>query len=131
MLLLDYSVCIALIGKPSQSLSQKMLAQDTQNLGAPSIVKAELLLVARLSRRPIENTRLVEAFLKPLIVLPFDDPSAEEYAVLCAEPSIRNADFSSTDLLTIATALALRATLVTLKPSVFVREPRLKLESWA
>ena len=131
MLLLDYSICIALIGKPSKSLSEKMLAQDTQNLYVPSIVKAELLLAARLSRRPIENTRLIEAFLKPLMVLPFDDPSAEEYAVLCAEPSIRSADFSSVDLLTIASALALRATLVTLKPNEFAREPRLKLESWA
>ena len=131
MLLLDYSVCIALIGKPSLDLSSKMLAQNTQDLNVPSIVKAELLLAARLSRRPIENTRLIEAFLKPLIVVPFDDSSAEEYAVLCAEPAVRSAEFSSTDLLTMATALAVRATLVTLKPSVFSRETRLKIESWA
>jgi tRNA(fMet)-specific endonuclease VapC len=130
MLLLDYSLCIALIGKPSQALSDKMLAQDTQDLAVPSIVKAELLLAARLSRRPIENTRLVEAFLKPLTVLPFDDPCAEEYAVLCAESYVRSGDFSSVDLLTLATALALRATLVTLKPSVFSRETRLRLEVW-
>jgi tRNA(fMet)-specific endonuclease VapC len=130
MLLLDYSVCIALIGKPSQELSDKMLAQNTQDLFVPSIVKAELLLAARLSRRPIENTRLIEAFLRPIVVLPFDDSSAEEYAVLCAEPYVRSGDFSSVDLLTMATALALRATLVTLKPNVFSRETRLKLETW-
>jgi tRNA(fMet)-specific endonuclease VapC len=122
---LDTSICLALLG--GQAPAEALLALNPQDLGVPSVVRAELLLTARVSQRPIENTRLVEAFLRPLVSLPFDEPCAEEYALLRAD--FPQTSLGPTDLATVATALGHRLRLLTANPGAFASIVRLKVES--
>lgn len=126
--LLDYSLCLALVGDPRPEIGRRFLSYSAQELAIPSLVKGELLLTARISQRPIENTRLVEAFMAPLVSLPFDDACAEEYALIRADLD-QTVALGANDLITAATALAYRRVLLTSKPD-FSLIPRLKLESW-
>lgn len=128
--LLDYSVCLALVGGTKPEMARRFLSCSAQELAIPSMVKAELLLTARISQRPIENTRLVEAFMAPLVSLPFDDACAEEYALIRADLDKNAAMLGASDLITAATALTHRRILITADSAAFSLIPRLKLEPW-
>lgn len=124
MHVLDYETCVALL-TANPNLAERFMEHAAPEIGVPSVVRSELLLAARVSQRPIENTRLVEHFLEPLVSLPFDEPCAEEYALLRADTP--HASLGATDLITLATALANGLSILTVNPRAFAHLPRVKL----
>ena len=126
---LDYGTCAALL-RGAPDLERRFLGCGAQELSVPSVVRGELLLAARRSARPRDNARLVEAFLEPLATLPFDEACAEEYASLREDLALRADALGSHDVLTAATALGHRATLVTVRPETYRALARLRLEPW-
>jgi tRNA(fMet)-specific endonuclease VapC len=139
---LDFESCMALL-RADSGLAERFMDRAAPEIAVPSVVRSELLLAARLSQRPIENTRLIESFLEPLVSLPFDEPCAEEYALLRADlPEVRHANglenaagqhigpntgLGATDLITAATAFANQLSILTVNPRAFAHLPRLKL----
>jgi tRNA(fMet)-specific endonuclease VapC len=128
MHVLDFESCMALLTANS-GLAARFMDHAAPEIAVPSVVRSELLLAARLSQRPIENTRLIEAFLEPLVSLPFDEPCAEEYALLRADLPANGpgTDLGATDLITAATALANQLSILTVNPRAFAHLSRLKL----
>jgi tRNA(fMet)-specific endonuclease VapC len=128
MHVLDFESCMALLTNTS-GLAAPFMDHAAPEIAVPSVVRSELLLAARLSQRPIENTRLIEAFLEPLVSLPFDEPCAEEYALLRADLPANGSesDLGATDLITAATALANQLSILTINPRAFAHLSRLKL----
>lgn len=128
---LDYSICIQLLAGDSPGLQERFLLQSARDYGVPAVVRAELLLAARRSNRSKDNARLVENFLAPLIALPFDNASAEEYAAVCIEPGFDPNSLPQTDLMTASIAIANRLTLITSEGySSFAQIPNLKVDWW-
>ncbi|MDX2008446.1 MAG: type II toxin-antitoxin system VapC family toxin [Meiothermus sp.] len=128
---LDYSICIQLLAGDSPGLQERFLLQNARDYGVPAVVRAELLSAARRSNRAKDNQRVVENFLAPLVALPFDDASAEEYAALWNESGFDPRSLPLTDLMTAAVALAHRLTLVTSEGySSFAQVPNLRVDWW-
>ena len=150
MHVLDFESCMALL-TTNTALAARFMDHAAPEIAVPSVVRSELLLAARLSQRPIENTRLIESFLEPLVSLPFDEPCAEEYALLRADLSsnlssnlsgnpvgngpgtdfrssnLGTSNLGTTDLITAATALANQLSILTVNPRAFAHLSRLKL----
>jgi len=81
------------------------------------------------SRHPAKYAKDVQAFLAPLLVLPFDGEAARELARL--RMSLKHAPLGDRDLAIASVALAHRLTLVTHNQVAFTRVPCLKTVDWA
>ncbi len=74
---------------------------------------------------------IVDRFLKPFHVVPFDEAAAHRYATLRAELEVAGTPIRPNDLIIAATALHVGATLVTHNTREFARVCGLELEDWA
>lgn len=94
------------------------------------VTVAELWFGARKSKRSAATRREVDAFLKPLEVLPFDHAAAGSYAQLrlALERSLRL--IGERDLLIASIGLARRLVIVTHDVSEFGRVPGLEISDW-
>ena len=130
MYILDSCVCIDFMrGKLPLGL-ELMRASDPRLFGVPAIVQAELLVGAHKSSDPQKTKRIVESFLAPFAILPFDSTCAGHYGRIRAQLEKQGMKIGRNDLLIAATALAHGATLVTENVREFARVPGLEVESW-
>ena len=130
MFLLDSNVCIAALNQSSASLIQRLREQPATAIRLCSITKAELLYGARHSARVAENLRVLERFFAPFVCLPFDDPCAEQCALVREELARRGEQIGPNDLLIAAVARAHELTLVTHNLGEFSRVAGLRLADW-
>ena len=89
------------------------------------------MLGAEKSARVEENRLLVERFLLPFEIVPFDSSAAREYATIRAQLESKGQLIGPNDMLIAATARSRNAILVTRNTREFKRVPGLKLEEWA
>ena len=95
-----------------------------------SIVKAELLYGARKSQRREKNENRLEVFFFNIPSLPFDNESAEQYAMLRNMLEKAGIVIGANDLLIAAVAQQHGLTIVTRNQREFGMIPTLKTEIW-
>ena len=124
--LLDACVCVDFM-RGRLPLGYDVLRQsDPRLFGVPAVVAAEL----RLGAETKKNRLMVESFLMPFEIVPFDSSCAIEYARIRADLESKGAPIGPNDYLIAATARAHGAVLITNNDSEFKRVEGLTLESW-
>lgn len=134
MYCLDTNICIEFLHGRLPYAYHLMRQSDHRLFKLPSPVVAELLLGMRKREQAGENVEkqrwLLDEFLLPFEVLPFDGKCAETYAQVRAAMEAKGTLIGPNDLIIAATALANNAVLVTNNVREFKRVPGLSLESW-
>lgn len=127
--LLDSNVCIACLRRKPWAL--KVLESVPQaSVAVSSLTVGELVLGTHLSEDPERELAKVEAFLRPIQVLPFGRDEAYQWAGLDAQLRRQGNRIEAEDAMIAATALALGMTLVTGNTKHFDRVKGLKVVDW-
>ncbi len=130
MYLLDSCICIDFMRGKLPTGYEVMRNSDPQLFGIPTIVEAELRTGVLKSKKPRTNRLLLESFLAPFHIIPFDSRCAIEYARIRASLEAAGQKIGPNDTLIAATAIAHGAVLVTNNTREFERIEGLDLESW-
>ena len=99
-----------------------------EDVAVSAMNEAELRYGALNSLHPDKRTKDVEAFLEPIVVLPFDAEAAKEHARL--RMALRKMPVGERDLVIASVALARRLTIVTHNQREFSRIPGLETIDW-
>lgn len=110
-------------------MGARLLEHRPSELCLSSITVAELRYGAD-RRRSRRLHRLIDDFLAPLAVAPFDVTAADRFGVVAAGLARRGTPIGGFDALIAAHALALSLTLVTRNAKHFGRVEGLKSVSW-
>ena len=129
-LFLDTDICVFAIRGKYPEIRERITASPPERIKIPSIVKAELLTGASRSHQPTKAHSVVEYFLSPFEIVPFDDASSVIYSQIRHDLEKKGHPIGPNDLLVAATTLAHRGTLVTHNTKEFSRIPDLKLLDW-
>ena len=108
----------------------RLLGHQPSELCISAITLAELNFGAE-AKRFQRIRRPIRRFVKDVAVVPFDEASAERFAVVAAALSTRGQPIGLYDTLVAAQALALGVTIVTNNTRHFSRVPGLPVENWA
>ena len=127
---LDTNTCIAFLRGRPESVRDRLQAVRADEVAVPAMVEAELLFGAVRCREAGTELAKVRAFLAPFRVEPFGSDAAEAYAIIRADLERKGQVIGPNDLVTAATVLAARGTLVTRNTREFARVPGLALEDW-
>lgn len=130
MYFLDSNICIDFMRGRLPLGYDLMRRSDPGIFKIPAIVEGELRLGAYKSAQPAKNQWLVEEFLLPFEVIPFDSQCARAYAKIRGELERQGNVIGPNDMLIAATAVANQAVLITNNVDEFKRVPGLSLESW-
>jgi len=130
MIFLDTNICIyALNNKYPQIVKQlKLLAPE--DIKIPSLVKAELLLAAEKSNCPAKTLAVIDQFLFPFEIVPFDDDATVVYAKIRSDLEKKGQTIGPNDMIIAATVLNHKGTLVTHNVKEFARVKQLKIKDW-
>lgn len=131
MYLLDSDVCIEFLRGKLPKAYELMRMSDPSLFGIPAVVEAELRTGVCKSERQKENLLLLERFLAPFSIVPFDSKCAVAYGRIQSELEAKGLRIGPNDLLIAATAVANGDVLVTSNTSKFSWVPNLELEDWA
>ena len=131
MLALDTNT-VSYFFRGDPQVTTRLAALSPVDLAVPAVVIYELRF--GLARLPAaareERLKALEAFLRPLAVLPFDGVAAAAAARLRARLEVMGAPIGPHDVLIAASALVQGATLVTRNVREFSRVEGLQVESW-
>lgn len=130
MYTLDSCICIDFLRGRLPGALRIMRQSDPRLFAIPAIVEAELHVGAEKSRDPQRSRRIVDEFLLPFRILPFDSTCARIYGNARAHLEKQGLVIGGNDLLIAATCLAHGATLVTHNVREFKRVPGLPIEDW-
>ena len=130
MYLLDSCVCIDLMRGNLPLAYDLMRKSDPKQFGIPAVVVAELEYGVERSSAPAKNRLIMERFLAPFTIVPFDETCSAAYGSIRAKLAASGKTIGPNDLLIAATAVARQATLVSSNMKEFKRVPGLRLESW-
>lgn len=128
---LDTNICIYLINQRPSSIVEKLMQFSPQELGISAIVVSELQYGVAKSSQSERNRQLLDAFLRPFQIVPYDAAAAEAYGLIRADLEKKGQPIGREDLLIAAHALAADLTLVTNNEAEFKRVPNLRVENWA
>jgi tRNA(fMet)-specific endonuclease VapC len=127
-LLLDTSVCIALIRGDAPELAAALPRHRGGPIVVSAITLAELRVgEARRASRASESS--VDDLLAPFVVAPFDDAAADTYGRVRIALERKGTPIGPLDTLIAAHAVALGATVVTANVREFRRVPNLQVTS--
>ncbi len=127
---LDTDICIFALKGQFPSIRKHMAAHPPHGIKVPSVVKAELLLGVHKSANPRQAHTIVEFFLAPLEIIPFDDSCAVVYAKIRHDLEKKGRLIGPNDLIIAATTLAHQGSLITHNTKEFSRVSGLKLQDW-
>lgn len=128
---LDTNTCIDAMKGTWPKMAERFRQHVPEDIGIPAMVRAELLLGALKSRNSVRTSELVEAFLAPLALLPFDHAATGHYADIRHQLETIGKPIGPNDLVIAATARSRNLTLVTHNLSEFTRVQGLATEDWA
>lgn len=128
---LDTNICIYIINKRPPAIIEKLMQFSPQEIGVSAIVVSELQYGVAKSSQPERNHQLLDAFLRPFQVVPYDEAAAEAYGFIRADLEKKGQPIGREDLLIAAHALAADLTLITNNEAEFKRVPNLRVENWA
>jgi len=129
--MLDTDMCSYVMKRSHPALVKKLRSVPIDSVSVSVITKAELLFGVELSPRRSEDAAALDAFLKHVEVLEFDEAAAGHYAQIRADLQRRGEMIGANDLLIAAHARSRKDVLVTNNTREFGRVPGLKLENWA
>jgi tRNA(fMet)-specific endonuclease VapC len=127
--MLDTNIVSELARNPSGKCARRLERVGAEGLCISIIVAAELRFGLR-KRASLQLTQQVEAILSELDVIPLNGPADEEYARIRLDLELNGTPISPNDILIVAHALAIDATLVTANIREFKRVNGLKVENW-
>jgi len=128
--MLDTNICIYTIKHKPESVIQKFLMHDPQEMCVSAITYAELMHGVEKSQFSDRNRLAISMFLSPLTVLDFDGLAAEEYGRIRADLEHRGTPIGPMDMLIAAHAKAEGLILVTNNTREFARVKGLEVEDW-
>ncbi len=128
--LLDTDTCIYAL-KQKHGVLGRMLAQPRASIHLSVITESELRFGVAKSRSASKALRLLESFLRPLQVLPYDSDDAIAYARIREALESKGKPIGPLDTLIAAQAVARDLTLVTNNEREFSRVPGLQVDNWA
>ncbi len=129
-ILLDTDICIYAINRKRPEILARVRDYRIGEVGISSITYAELRFGVENSGRIEENMDLLERFLLPLEIVPFDAEAGRQYGRIRTELKRSGCPIGSNDLLIAAHALGLDVTLVTNNVREFSRVRGLRVEQW-
>ena len=109
----------------------KLATYTPSEVKIPAIVRAGLIHGALKSDRPDENLKIVDRFLEPFEIIPFDEGASDHYAQIRSDLETKGSVIGPNDLIIAATVRAFRATLVTNNTKEFSRVENLELADWS
>lgn len=112
MYLLDSDVCINVLKGREPEAYEWFRRTALDEVRLPAMVEAELRLGALKGRSP-RNAQIIEDFLAPFVIVPFDSRCARAYARIRADLEERGCLIGPNDLVIAAIAMANNAILVT------------------
>jgi tRNA(fMet)-specific endonuclease VapC len=127
---LDTDSCIYAM-KQRGSILRNMLSRSRSDLAVSVVTEAELRTGAAKSTSPTKTLRLVESFLSPFTVLPFNSEDAASYALIRAQLERAGRPIGPLDTLIAAQAVSRRLILVSNNVRELGRVSRLRLENWS
>jgi tRNA(fMet)-specific endonuclease VapC len=128
--LLDTNTCIYYLNRSSDKLIESFKKYSPSDLKLSSITVAELFYGAEKSKALKKNTTVVERFIAPFEILPFDDTCCRAYANIRASLEKSGTPIGAMDLLIASICIARNLILVTNNTKEFRRVKKLKLENW-
>ncbi|MBL6830923.1 MAG: PIN domain-containing protein [Pirellulales bacterium] len=127
--LLDTNVLIALT-KGLGRVAERLEKLDAASVLIPAVVVAEIEYGIAKSRKRSVNRRVFDELLSSFAVSVFDAAAAAAYGPIRASLERKGRLIGPNDLLIAATAVALKATLVTDNLREFQRVDGLRVENW-
>ena len=127
--LLDTNICIYAL-KQNQAVLTRLLAERPVDIGLSVITEAELRTGVAKSAAATKNARLLENFLRPLMVVEFSSDDARAYAAVRSRLEHAGTPIGPLDTLIAAQAFARKLTLVSNNQREFKRIAGLRLENW-
>ena len=128
--LLDTNICIYMIKNNPPEVRKHFQNVTPGDVHISSITIAELQYGVEKSAAKEKNTLALEAFLLPLVILPFDLDAACVYGKIRTLLERQGTPISGMDMLIAAQAIAHDFTLITHNMREFQRIPDLKCETW-
>jgi len=128
--LLDTNTCIYYLNRSSDKLIESFKKYSPSELKLSSITVAELFCGAEKSKALKKNTAVVERFISPFEILPFDDTCCRAYANIRVSLEKSGTPIGPMDLLIASICIARNLILVTNNTKEFRRVKKLKLENW-
>ncbi len=128
---LDTNTCIDAMKGTWPGVAERFRQHVPEDIAVPAMVRAELLLGVLKSQNPGRTGELVDAFLAPFELLPFDRAATGHYADIRHQLETIGKPIGPNDLVIAATARSRNLTLVTHNRREFTRVPGLAIEDWA
>ena len=128
--LLDTNICSYIIHDRSERLRKHFRKFRYGDVGISAITLSELHHGVAVSADADRNAGILETFLSPLIIAPYDADAAQHYGRVQAELKKKGTTIETMDLLIAAHALALDTILVTNNTRDCRRVPGLRIENW-
>ena len=130
MYYLDTNTCIYFLNGKYESIKVKILSLPPDEIGIPSIVKAELLFGAYKSKNRKSNIEKVEMFLEPFEIIAFDDLMTYVYADIRERMEKTGLIIGPNDLLIASIVKFYDGILVTNNEKEFSSIEGLQIENW-
>ena len=130
MYLLDSDVCINVLKGREPEAYEWFRRTTIDEVHLPAMVEAELRLGALKGKSP-RNAQVIEDFLAPFTIVPFDSRCARAYARIRADLEERGCLIGPNDLVIAAIAVANNAVLVTNNVREYSRVKDLHVMSFA
>lgn len=128
--LLDTDICIYAINQRRPGPLERVRAYAIGEVGISVVTYAELRFGVENSERAAHNLEVLERFLLPLEIVPFDAEAARCYGRIRTQLQRAGAPIGANDLLIAAHAVSLGTTLVTNNIREFERVEGLHVECW-
>ena len=128
---LDTDTCINAMKGLCPGMAVRFGQFNPEDFGVPAIVRAELLLGVLKSGNPERTGTIVEEFLSPFDLIPFERTAAQKYADIRHDLEKKGTPIGPNDLVIAATARARNLVLITHNTKEFGRVADLAIEDWA
>lgn len=128
--MLDTNICIYVIKNKPESVINRFLQHNPDELCISAITYAELLHGVEKSQAIEKNRFAMTMFLSPITILEFDNYAAEEYGKIRANLEKKGVPIGLMDMLIAGHARSKNLILVTNNVKEFNRVENLKIENW-
>jgi tRNA(fMet)-specific endonuclease VapC len=128
--MLDTNICIYALKNIFPQILKHMKKKYPSDIVIPSIVKAELYYGAQKNIHKEKVIHVLDSFLKPFFILPFDDKASLWYVKIRADLELQGNVIGPNDLIIASCALAYGSILVTHNIKEFQKVSGLLMEDW-
>ncbi|MBF0201706.1 MAG: type II toxin-antitoxin system VapC family toxin [Desulfamplus sp.] len=128
--LIDTNICIYIMNQRPPEVIQKFKKFEIGQIGISSITVSELHYGVAKSQQKKKNSKRLEEFLTPFVILPYDENASKYYGTIRSDLESQGNVIGPLDILIAAHAISEDLTLVTNNEKEFQRIDSLKVENW-